>query len=52
MIDGAEFQANSAALVGTSPDVIVALGSHSLGALKKETTTIPVVFRVFVESSG
>ena len=44
IVDAAQFQANSAALVGTSPDVIVALGSRALGALKKETTTIPVVF--------
>jgi putative ABC transport system substrate-binding protein len=44
MVDGAEFQSNSAALVGNSPDVIVALGSRSLAALQKETTTIPVIF--------
>jgi putative ABC transport system substrate-binding protein len=42
--DATQFQAASAALVGTAPDVIVTLGSPALRAIRQETRTIPVVF--------
>jgi putative ABC transport system substrate-binding protein len=44
IVDAAQFEAASAALVDTAPDVIVALGSRALRALKEQTRTIPVVF--------
>ena len=47
--DAAQFPAASAALVGTAPDVIVALGSRALRALKEATRTIPVVFTLVAD---
>src|SRR5258707_7699531 len=44
IIDAAQFQAISAALVGTAPDLVVAVGSRAVQALKDQTQTIPVVF--------
>jgi putative ABC transport system substrate-binding protein len=42
--DDAQFQASAAALVATAPEVIVALGSRAVRALRQETRTVPVVF--------
>jgi putative ABC transport system substrate-binding protein len=47
--DAAQFQAAAAALVTTAPDIIVALGSRALRALKEETRTIPVVFTLVAD---
>lgn len=47
--DAAQFQATSAALVRTVPDVIVALGSRAVRALKEETRAIPVVFTLVAD---
>jgi putative tryptophan/tyrosine transport system substrate-binding protein len=47
--DAAQFQAAGAALVGTAPDLIVALGSRAVRALKEETRTIPVVFTLVAD---
>jgi putative ABC transport system substrate-binding protein len=47
--DAAQFEAASSALVSTNPDVIVALGSRALRALKQETRTIPVVFTLVAD---
>jgi putative ABC transport system substrate-binding protein len=47
--DAAQFQATAAALVTTAPDIIVALGSRALRALKEETRTIPVVFTLVAD---
>jgi putative ABC transport system substrate-binding protein len=44
IVDAAQFQAAAAALVGTAPEVIVALGSRAVRALQQETRAIPVVF--------
>jgi len=49
IVDATQFQATSAALVGTAPDVIVALGSRAVRALKAETQTIPVVFTLVAD---
>jgi putative ABC transport system substrate-binding protein len=49
IIDAAQFQAAGAALVGSAPDVLVALGSRALRALKQETRTIPVVFTLVAD---
>jgi ABC-type uncharacterized transport system substrate-binding protein len=40
--DAAQFAAAAAALVATSPDIVIALGSRALKALKDETRSIPV----------
>jgi putative tryptophan/tyrosine transport system substrate-binding protein len=47
--DAAQFQAAGAAIVGTAPDIIVALGSRAVRALQLETRTIPVVFTLVAE---
>jgi putative tryptophan/tyrosine transport system substrate-binding protein len=47
--DAAQFQIAGAAVVGGSPDVIVALGSRAVQALRRETQTIPVVFTLVAE---
>ena len=47
--DAAQFQAASAALVGTAPDVVVALGSRAVRALQEATRTIPVVFTLVAD---
>jgi putative tryptophan/tyrosine transport system substrate-binding protein len=47
--DAAQFQIAGAAVVGGSPDVIVALGSRAVQALQRETRTIPVVFALVAE---
>lgn len=47
--DADQFRTLAAALVVTSPDVIVAVGSRALRALKQETRTIPVVFTLVAD---
>jgi putative ABC transport system substrate-binding protein len=47
--DAAQFEAAAAAIVATSPDVIVALGSRALRALKEKTRTIPIVFTLVAD---
>jgi putative tryptophan/tyrosine transport system substrate-binding protein len=47
--DAAQFQAAGAAVVGAGPDVIVALGSRAVQALRAQTSTIPVVFTLVAE---
>jgi putative ABC transport system substrate-binding protein len=47
--DAAQFKAMAAALVATGPDIIVALGSRALRALKEETQAIPVVFTLVAD---
>jgi putative tryptophan/tyrosine transport system substrate-binding protein len=47
--DAAQFQAAGTALVGTGPDVIVALGSRAVRALRVETRTIPIVFTLVAD---
>jgi len=47
--DAAQFQAASSALVMARPDVIVALGSRAVRALRDETRTIPVVFTLVAD---
>ena len=47
--DAAQFQAAGTALVGTGPDVIVALGSRAVRALREETRTIPIVFTLVAD---
>ena len=47
--DADQFRAAAAALVATSPDLIVAVGSRALRALKEETRTIPVVFTLVAD---
>jgi putative ABC transport system substrate-binding protein len=47
--DAAQFAAAAAALVATSPDIIIALGSRALRALKEKTQTIPVVFTLVAD---
>src|SRR5438128_10055442 len=42
IVDAAQFQSVAASLVATSPDVIVALGSRAVRALRDETKTVPV----------
>jgi putative tryptophan/tyrosine transport system substrate-binding protein len=49
IIDAAQFQAISAALVGTTPDLVVAVGSRAVQALKDQTQTIPVVFTLVAD---
>jgi putative ABC transport system substrate-binding protein len=47
--DAAQFRAAAAEIVGAGPDVIVALGSRAVHALRAETRTIPVVFTLVAE---
>jgi putative ABC transport system substrate-binding protein len=47
--DAAQFKENAAAIVAKNPDVIVALGSRALRALKDETQTIPIVFTLVAD---
>ena len=47
--DAAQFKENAAAIVARHPDVIVALGSRALRALKDETQTIPIVFTLVAD---
>jgi hypothetical protein len=47
--DAAQFKETAAAIVGTHPDLIVALGSRTLRALKDETRTIPIVFTLVAD---
>jgi len=47
--DAAQFKENAAAIVATHPDVIVALGSRALRALKDETQSIPIVFTLVAD---
>jgi putative ABC transport system substrate-binding protein len=47
--DAAQFEAAGKAIVGTAPDIIVALGSRAVHALQQETRTIPVVFTLVAE---
>ena len=49
IVDAAQFETASAALVATAPDVIVALGSRALRALQEKTRTIPVVFTLVAD---
>ena len=47
--DAAQFKENAAAIVAAKPDVIVALGSRALRALKDETQSIPIVFTLVAD---
>jgi putative tryptophan/tyrosine transport system substrate-binding protein len=47
--DAAQFQAAASSVIGTSPDVVVALGSRAVLALQQETRTIPVVFTLVAD---
>ncbi len=47
--DAAQFKENAAAIVTSHPDVIVALGSRALRALKDETQSIPIVFTLVAD---
>src|SRR6476469_335459 len=47
--DAAQFKENAAAIVASHPDVIVALGSRALRALKDETQTVPIVFTLVAD---
>ena len=47
--DAAQFKVTAAAIVATRPDVIAALGSRALRALKDETQTIPIVFTLVAD---
>ena len=47
--DAAQFAAMAAALVAAGPDIIIALGSRALRALKEETRVIPVVFALVAD---
>jgi putative ABC transport system substrate-binding protein len=49
LADEAQFKATAAAIVATNPDLIVALGSRALRALKEETRTIPIVFTLVAD---
>jgi putative tryptophan/tyrosine transport system substrate-binding protein len=49
IVDAAQFQAAAAAIVATNPDIIVALGSRALRALKEQTQTIPIVFTLVAD---
>ena len=50
--DFAQMQAYTAALVVSSPDLIVASSSPVIAALKQATTTIPIVFSVVNDPLG
>jgi putative ABC transport system substrate-binding protein len=47
--DAAQFKDSAAAIVARNPDVIVALGSPALRALKDETQTVPIVFALVAD---
>lgn len=47
--NAAQFKESAAAIVASKPDVIVALGSRALRALKDETQTIPIVFTLVAD---
>src|SRR5471032_3400126 len=47
--DAAQFEAAGKVIVGSAPDVIVALGSRAVRALRQQTKTIPVVFTLVAE---
>lgn len=47
--DAAQFKESAAGIVAAKPDVIVALGSRALRALKDETQTIPIVFTLVAD---
>jgi len=47
--DAAQFKETAAAIVTKSPNVVVALGSRALRALKDETQTIPIVFTLVAD---
>ena len=47
--DAEQFKTTAAAIVATNPDVIVALGSRALRALKEETHTVPIVFTLVAD---
>ena len=47
--DAAQFKGAAAAMVESHPDVIVALGSRALRALKDETQAIPIVFTLVAD---
>lgn len=49
IVDDAQFKSVAASLVATSPDVIVAVGSRAVRALRAETRTIPVVFTLVAD---
>ena len=49
IVDAGQFQAAAAAIVATNPDIIVALGSRALRALKEQTQTIPIVFTLVAD---
>jgi putative tryptophan/tyrosine transport system substrate-binding protein len=50
--DAAGIRKNAAELVALAPDVIVATGSPSVGALQQATSTIPIVFVSVVDPVG
>jgi putative tryptophan/tyrosine transport system substrate-binding protein len=50
--DFAQMQAHTAALVDSSPDLIVASSSPVIAALKQATTAIPIVFSVVNDPLG
>jgi putative ABC transport system substrate-binding protein len=47
--DAAQFKQTAAAIVAANPDLIVALGSRALRALKDETRTVPIVFTLVAD---
>lgn len=47
--DAAQFAAVAATLVAANPDIIIALGSRALRALKEQTQAIPVVFALVAD---
>ena len=47
--DAKQFRDTAGAIVAARPDVIVALGSRALRALKDETQTIPIVFTLVAD---
>jgi putative ABC transport system substrate-binding protein len=49
IVDASQFKTISADLVATAPDLIVALGSRAVRALKEETQTIPIVFTLVAD---
>jgi len=50
--NAAQFQAAASSVIGTSPDVVVALGSRAVLALQQETRTIPVVFTLVADPAA
>jgi putative tryptophan/tyrosine transport system substrate-binding protein len=47
--DADQFRTLAAALVASGPDIILAVGSRALRALKEQTRTIPVVFTLVAD---